>query len=130
MNGAVSYILAAAGPIIVGLSAYLRSRLRRQGLGVIDALMWPFSKRIRTTVTSLVNLRRYCRLALAAPGTQTLHVPGSRETTTLQTDDAFISLRLESATSGRRTFSNESVLDAGRRIQIIGDPGSGKSSLV
>jgi hypothetical protein len=48
----------------------------------------------------------------------------------LSTDEVFVSLNFDSTSNRRDTFSNKNILEAGNRIRVVGDPGSGKSSLV
>jgi NACHT domain len=118
------------GPAVIAVAAAIRMTLKKLGLEFSDAALWLFTRRMRQFVAATVNLRRYAKLALAAPATSTLQVPGLRDTTILKTDEVFVNLRLDSTLHRNETFTNDSILSAGNRIRVVGDPGSGKSSLV
>ena len=118
------------GPAILAVAAAIRMTLKKLGLEFSDAALWLFTRRMRQFVAATVNLRRYAKLALAAPTTSTLQVPGLYDTTVLKTDEVFVNLRLDSTLHQNETFTNDSILSAGNRIRVVGDPGSGKSSLV
>jgi GTPase SAR1 family protein len=60
---------------------------------------------------------------------KTLPVPSKRDVV-LDTDSVFVPLRLEEASSAAGRLSHENLLKLGNRIRVIGDPGSGKSSLI
>src|SRR6266568_3108 len=118
------------GPTIIAMLAAARAMLKKLGLEFSDAVMWLFTRRVRHDVAAMVNLRRYCKLAMAAPETEILQVPGIRDTKPLKTDEVFVNLRLDSTLQHSELFTNENILNAGNRIRVVGDPGSGKSSLV
>jgi len=119
-------LLAPAGLAILGA---LRIFLKRLGLDITDAVLWVVRRKTRRIVSIAVNMRRYCKLALNASGTEYLHVPGVRDTV-VKTDDIFVELSMEQTTNVTRMYKSVSILKAGTRIRIVGDPGSGKSSLV
>jgi hypothetical protein len=73
--------------------------------------------------------RRYCRLQLDKEATKFLPVPGSRDVV-LKTDDVYIPLRLENAQRTVAATVNDIWKSDIARVRIVGDPGSGKSSLV
>lgn len=58
-----------------------------------------------------------------------LHVP-SRLDIKVEVDRLFVTLTLEHQGTELREYSHKDLLKAGNRLRIIGDPGSGKSSLV
>ncbi|HYI62601.1 MAG TPA: NACHT domain-containing protein [Acidimicrobiales bacterium] len=80
------------------------------------------------------SFRRYCRVVLARPQSRYLHVPG-RNQISLETDDIFVPLTVSSTSTSQRDhveylYSLLNEPDSARFVQIVGDPGSGKSSLV
>ena len=95
------------------------------GKYVIDGVIYTLNKTLVHRLAASLTLKRYCRLQLAGPN-KYLHVPASIDIS-LEIDDIFVPLILENR-GMNAAFNNASVLDAGNRIRIIGDPGSGKSS--
>lgn len=92
---------------------------------IVDGLVYALNKIVVHRVAASLTLKRYCRLQLAGP-TKTLRIPSSIEIS-VEIDQIFIPLVLENAGFGT-AYNSSSLLDAGNRIRIIGDPGSGKSS--
>jgi hypothetical protein len=112
-------------------AAFLARRAAtRLGLDVASAVLWIFRRKVRKSVLGWVNLRRYCKLALAGSKTEVLLVPGADKSMALKTDEIFVGLRLDAAANVSTTYTNDNILSAGNRIIVIGDPGSGKSSLI
>jgi predicted NACHT family NTPase len=58
------------------------------------------------------------------------HRPTLHDEEPLKTDDIFVTLTLEYGGNREGRFSHRDLLTAGDRLRIVGDPGSGKSSLV
>ncbi len=48
----------------------------------------------------------------------------------LETDRVFIPLALEAGTGSGKTYAADDVVTAGNRLIVVGDPGSGKSTLI
>lgn len=85
----------------------------------------------RTVMHSLagrISMRDYCKYAIRGPS-QWLTVPGLRDVK-LKTDEVFVPLLLTGTLRSQKSYSSENILEAGNRILVVGDPGSGKSSLV
>jgi hypothetical protein len=102
----------------------------RHWLGyLLDWLFWVSSRVLQKGLSSRLTLRKYCRLELNANASKYLQVPGTFGRS-LETDTAFVPLLLDEGRTGEVTFSHTTIFRAGNRIQVIGDPGSGKSSLV
>ena len=80
------------------------------------------------SLAARISLRQYCHVQLAKGSTRYLQVPGKTQIP-LETDDIFVPLRLEQSGTNRPT-SQRGLARIGNRIRIVGDPGSGKSSLV
>jgi GTPase SAR1 family protein len=92
----------------------------------VDGIIYNLSLPISKTVASALTLRRYCTTQLSGT-TQFLSVPGTKDIN-LPIDNIYIPLSLEKA-GDNTTYSHRNILNAGNNIRIIGDPGSGKSSL-
>jgi predicted NACHT family NTPase len=73
-------------------------------------------------------MKRYCQTQLDSESGKFVHVPG-RKGTALRIDEVFVPLTLELG-DRKLNFSSEDLLEAGSRLIIVGDPGSGKSTLI
>lgn len=118
----VTMVTAPAIAILISFRRFLREK----SLAIADAIQFLLGKQIDFTISAAASMRQYCRASLGSPQTAVLPVPGDDRV--LKTDEAFVTLSLEGA--DERIFNNRSLLEAGTRLRIIGDPGSGKSSLV
>jgi hypothetical protein len=92
---------------------------------IIDGIVYVLNKIVIHRVAATLTLKRYCRLQLAGV-TKSLRIPASAEIS-INIDDVFIPLVLENTGLGV-SYNSSSLLSAGNRLRIIGDPGSGKSS--
>lgn len=117
-------------PGALALVATIRVLSRQAGLDLAAALTYFFSRTTRRQIAAWTNLRRYCRTVLAAPNTKYLHIPGSDKSTALEIDDLFVKLRLDWSSPHATEVTDETLLTVANRLQVVGDPGSGKSSLV
>lgn len=95
---------------------------------LLEGMLYWLTRIIRHSMASALTMKRYCRLQLSG-GNQYLHVP-SRGDVKVQIDKVYVTLTLENPGSDRDSFSHQDILTAGNRLRIMGDPGSGKSSLV
>jgi hypothetical protein len=121
-------LMAAAGIIVFTVRRFERF-IRRWLSYLLDALFWRASRHLQRSLSSRLTLKRYCHLELNATASKYLQVPGP-STIQLKTDESFVPLLLDEGHGGDLSFSHSTLLEAGNRIRIIGDPGSGKSSLV
>lgn len=94
----------------------------------LDGLFYRVGPLIRRSVAARMSLKRYCVLSLRGQSRR-LPVP-SRTDVALDTDAVFVPLRLEGSSSSSTLYSPQGLADLGSRVRIVGDPGSGKSSLV
>lgn len=103
------------------------SRFKQYVVYILDALFYSFGRLFARRMAIHVTLKRYATLQLARADTRYLHIPGGAP---LEVDTIFVPLSL--ATDDEK-FSDSSLLDfasrSGGRVRILGDPGSGKSSL-
>jgi hypothetical protein len=103
--------------------------IRRWYGKLLDWTIWSAGRVLQRKFASRFSLKRYCELQLAAAESKYLELPAAFNKA-LETDRAFVPLLLDEGRGGDLTFSHETLLEAGARVRIIGDPGSGKSSLV
>jgi hypothetical protein len=122
-------ITFAATPIaffvVRKIVAFLKANLGR----VLDAFFWIANRKITKSIAVRMSLRHYCKIELAKTETKFLHVPG-RHQMPLLTDEIYVPLKLEHATKAASADLDDLWSDGVSRVQVIGDPGSGKSSLV
>jgi hypothetical protein len=93
-----------------------------------EGMLWILSRTIMHRFSASISMRQYCRKQLGTERSKYLPVPGSD--VLLRTDDIFVPLTLEYGGNREGKFSHRDLLNAGDRLRIVGDPGSGKSSLV
>ncbi|WP_155849035.1 NACHT domain-containing protein [Amycolatopsis vancoresmycina] len=124
-------LTAALSAVVLPIGYFLIRRLvkflKEHASELLDAVFFAVGRVFRTALMRRVSLRRYCRTLLGKSGNRYLAVPG-RTSVLLETDSVFVPLRF-SKKMGSQNLMNE-VLGKGLRVRIIGDPGSGKSSLV
>jgi hypothetical protein len=94
----------------------------------LDYVVWIVGRNFHEAFAKRVSLKRYGRLKLADPASSYLPVPGPRNVT-LDIDATFVPLHFE--TAGRQVpVTLVDAMNKDTRITVIGEPGSGKSSLV
>ncbi|WP_405091978.1 NACHT domain-containing protein [Micromonospora sp. NBC_01392] len=121
-------VTAIAVPLIFLVLKRISRFVQENANQILDAGVWIADRFIAESITTRMSLKRYCHAELAKDTTKFLQVPGAAEAA-LPTDSTFVPLRLESAS--RHAKSTQDIWrDEATRVQIIGDPGSGKTSLV
>ncbi len=114
---------------------FLAAKIIRTKLGDflrrwLAAVFYQFDRWFNTSLARRYTLKQYCRIRLGDETTKTLLVPSANLELKLDVDKSFVSLRLEHAAGERRFLDHASLLGIGQRIRVVGNPGSGKSSLV
>ena len=116
---------------VLPLATYLIGIIRRHaklwGGYLVEGLMYWLGRLVVHSIAARFSLRRYCRLQLQKEN-QYVYVP-SRGDVKLEIDRVFVNLTLEGS-SNSENYDQRTILSAGPRVRVIGDPGSGKSSLV
>lgn len=115
--------------IIVPIVNLLRKNIRNWSLFLFEGLLYKVGKVVKLEIIKKLSLNQYCTLGLSNDESKYLHVPSSLDIK-LEVDKVFISLALELQTDKSNSFSHSNIFTVGNRIRVIGDPGSGKSSLV
>lgn len=95
---------------------------------LLEGAMYWISRSVKHSLAGALTLRRYSRLQLTSRS-QYLHVPSSLDIK-LDIDRVYVTLTLENLGHQQGSFSHIDLLTVGNRIRVIGDPGSGKSSLI
>ena len=94
-----------------------------------DWLLWQFTRHTIKSLAARFSMRHYCRNQLASDNTKFLQVPGSRGLP-LDVDQVFVPLTIEYGNHPPESYKNLELLDESNRLIVVGDPGSGKSSLL
>lgn len=111
-------------------------RFRRTGTDEIESftryvtqgLKYYLGRHLRRQLAAELTLRQYARVHLRSAVTGEMMVPATYPVK-LKTDDAFVPLLLKEANSA--TVEYQDLLErSGARTVIVGEPGSGKSSLM
>ncbi|GAA2980388.1 NACHT domain-containing protein [Actinokineospora diospyrosa] len=129
-QGVLLWILAGVGGLSITLYVVRKTKwfFGKYGRFLVDAVFWGAERFAGPKVRSQVSMKRYCQVWLDADATKYLQVPGKRNVS-LPVDEVFVPLSLEVA-GNETTYTHATLLDAGRRLLVVGDPGSGKSTLV
>ena len=118
--------------LVVPLFIYFIGILKKHGKAwggyLIEGLMYWTGRLLIHSLAARFSLRRYCRLQLQKEN-QYVHVP-SRNDIKLEIDKVFVNLTMEQQGDTGGIYDHATLLSAGPRIRVVGDPGSGKSSLV
>lgn len=118
-------------PLIVPILTYLLGILRKHGKAwggfLFEGACYWGGRYIMHSLTAQFTLRRYCRLELQKEN-KYLYVPSSTDVK-LEIDRVFVNLTLEQQTAQTGSYDQSTLLTAGNRIRVIGDPGSGSRRL-
>lgn len=115
-------------PVIYVLLRMLSHEIRLLAKYGFNGVLYWFNRSVRRSMAAYLSLQRYCTIQLNGSN-QHLYVPSNKEIS-LETDRVFVPLTLEHAGTKSGSYTQDSLLTIGDRIKVVGDPGSGKSSLV
>lgn len=124
LSSAITVIVV---PIIVYIGLTIRKSAVAAARYLVEGILYIISPILNKTAAASFSLRRYSRLQLAQSN-RYLHIPSITDIS-VDLDTIFVPLVLE-GTVGQTSYDHHSIFNAGNRIRIIGDPGSGKSSIV
>jgi len=131
-NASDKILYFLSGAIFLPLIALTGAALKKVAVSAYTQVLGIFVKwasdSLGIAIASKWFVKRYAQIELSKDDTSVLLVPSAIDIR-LNTDDIFVPLTLEQAGIGR-AFDHKSILSAGLRTQIIGDPGSGKSSII
>lgn len=95
----------------------------------LDAIFYKAGKAFRSSLAMRMSMRHYAKIGLGDAFSKYLQVPGKGETSLL-TDEVFVPLKLQSGADEQVYSGSLERVQQDSRVIVIGDPGSGKSSLV
>lgn len=119
-------ITLVVAPIFIYILLFIRKSIQALLKYLIEGILYAASHIATQRMAASLSLRRYARLQLEGQS-RYLHVPGVVDVS-LDIEKIFVPLLLERATS-QETVGHSELFELGSRIRIIGDPGSGKSSV-
>jgi hypothetical protein len=118
--------------IVLPALALIAARVKAHGkewiIFLVDGFLYWLGRHLKHSMVATLSLKKYCRLLLADESLQYLPVP-SLNNISLHVDSSYVPLTLERA-DGTSEYSHKDILLAGKRIRVVGEPGSGKSSLI
>ncbi len=115
-------------PLILYFIGIIRRNIKSSGTYALEGGMYWASRSLKRSLAGSLSLKQYCRLRLADEN-QYLFVPSSLDIK-LHIDKVFVKLSLINQGQIDSHYSHSDILNIGNRLRVIGDPGSGKSSLV
>jgi hypothetical protein len=123
-----SLVTIIVAPLAIFFLAIIKKYLKVWGAYLLEGLMYWASRAFKRSLAGSLTLKRYCRLRLAED-TRYLFVPSSLDVK-LEVDKTFVTLTLDHQGGAAAVVTHRDVLTVGNRVRVVGDPGSGKSSLV
>jgi hypothetical protein len=121
-------ITVLISPFLLFLLKILLRYLKNWGGYLLEGGLYWLSRSFKRSLAGAMTLKRYCRLQLSG-SSKYLYVP-SRQDAQLEIDKVYVTLTLERQGGEQSKYSHDDIVSAGNRIRVIGDPGSGKSSLI
>jgi hypothetical protein len=118
---------ALALPVLAVVALTIRRALVNWSRYAVDAGVYIVGKYVTHHVASAVTLRQYASRQLAGTSRELL-VP-AREDVTLETDRAYVPLTLEGPLADKK-YDHATIRHCGSRIRVIGEPGSGKTTVL
>ncbi len=94
-----------------------------------EGIMFLVGRYIKQSLLASLSLKRYCKLQLGNDKFRYLYVPSISEVN-IDIDKVFVNLTISYHDGQENDFNHKDFLEIGNRIKIMGDPGSGKSSLI
>lgn len=116
-------------PIVLYLTYRLGRFLKHWIAYISEWFLWLITRGLTTSLAGRLSLYRYARSRLSDDSTRFLQVPGSPHAP-LDVDKVFVPLTLDQGGHRGSSYTDSTILRAGNRLLIVGDPGSGKSSLI
>jgi len=119
-------ITSLLAPLFIYFLATTRKTFTTLSRYVVDGLLQAFSRVATQKIAGLLSLRSYCKMQLLGEN-RYLNVPGAVDIN-LEIDKIFVPIALDQPGLSH-TYNHTDLMTVGNRIRIIGDPGSGKSSI-
>lgn len=125
-----AFVAGILVPVGVFVFTLIRKELKEALAFAVRGLLFQISPLLRAPVSAAISLREYCRLQLGADNNRWLLVPSKIADIPLDVDNMFVPLVMDRAGRSDQNYNHNTILSTEHRIRVIGDPGSGKSSLI
>lgn len=123
----VTFVIALFVPATLMVLGIIKKSISDWAVYIIEGIIYWFSRAIKHSVSARLSLKRYGNLCLEQQ-TKYVHIPAKTDFRLL-IDNIYVPLTLEQ--NGLSTsLSDSTISSTGNRIRVIGDPGSGKSSMM
>ncbi|MBB5643930.1 hypothetical protein [Pedobacter cryoconitis] len=116
-------------PVFLVLKRLVVNYVKEWSEYLIDGSMYFLSRHIKQSLASSLSLKRYCKLQLGNESIKFLNIPSSFDLC-LDIDKIFVNLTISYNQEQESDLNHRDFLKIGNRIKVMGDPGSGKSSLI
>lgn len=125
-SSAVLTIIAL--PLIYGVLRIVAKHSVKLALFIAEGAVQAVARYLSYSITRSFSVKKYCRLQLNNEATKLLYIP-AKQPVIQEVDRCFITLSV-SHPGADQSYDHNSLLTAGNRLVVVGDPGSGKSSLL
>lgn len=117
-------------PLLYVLRKVWIKYLKGWGSYLFEGIFYNLGGIVNQNIAAYLSMRKYCRSRLKIDKFRYLNIPASKDIT-VEIDDIFVplTLNLSNSSTQKETADYRTFLDEGKRLILIGDPGSGKSSL-
>lgn len=114
-------------PLLLYLLRIILNFIKEQLSYVLEGFLYGVRKYLLRSWGAFLSIKKYCRLKLKDDSTKYVYVPSARGIQ-LEVDNIFVPLVLEAENT--KEFDHSNLFEAGNRLCILGEPGSGKTSLM
>ncbi len=122
----LTLIIGSCGTFLAVKRKEVVALLKKQWAPIQAMFMRHLARSVSQTRRRIVTVSDFVRCELGREELATLRVPASRSAHAIE--DIYVPLRVDA--SNQQQYSDENLLELGKRILVIGEPGSGKSTLV
>ncbi|MBZ5562175.1 MAG: NACHT domain-containing protein [Acidobacteriia bacterium] len=126
VDPATAIIVLVLFPVVRVLLKAARVHVKRWGAYLVEGLLYWLSRLVMHSLAARLTLTRYCAMQLEKEN-KYVYIP-SRFDVKVEIDRVYVTLTLNYQGRRQATFNHRTLFNAGNRIRIVGDPGSGKSS--
>ncbi|MGB9457883.1 MAG: NACHT domain-containing protein [Bryobacteraceae bacterium] len=124
---ATAFVTVVIAPLGILLLKALAKHTKIWFIYLVDGVLYWLSRVVLHSLAARLTLRKYCSILLDGEN-RYLHVP-SQHDIKLSVDTIFVTLHLEHHGGEKEAYTHGDLLELSNRVRVMGDPGSGKTSL-